>query len=138
MIFITYKQKNTTLFYSNYLNQKNIPFSILIPTETGLTKGIMDAVSGLREFLKTQNYHNYENQQLGPDYKVKKTAKFKDLNSEENTEISLYRSNGRGDYRIWFTDLKNFADPKEELALYIDQGILKVLNLSKYDYTSTL
>ncbi|MBF2709231.1 DUF262 domain-containing protein [Flavobacterium soyangense] len=120
----------------NYLNQKNIQFSKLIPTETGLTKGIMDAISGLREFLKVRNYHNYEDQKLGPDNKVKKIAKFKNLTDEIDTEISLYRSNGRGDYRIWFTSLKDFANPQDELALYIDEGVLKVLNLSKYDYTN--
>ncbi len=120
----------------NYLNQKNILFSKLIPTETGLTKGIMDAVSGLREFLKTQKYHNYETQPLGPDHKVIESAKFKSEDIETDTKISLYRSNGRGDYRIWFKDLNDFAKPKDELALYIDDGVLKVLNLSKYDYTN--
>lgn len=118
----------------NFLNKENIPFSKLIPTETGLKKGIMDAVSGLREFLKSENYHNYDIQKLGPNHKVKKIAKFKNLTEEIDTEISLYRSNGRGDYRIWFTDLKAFATPKDELALIIDQGILKVLNLSKFEY----
>lgn len=122
----------------NYLNQKNILFSKLIPTETGLKKGIMDAVSGLREFLKSQDYHNYDIQQLGPDHKVKKLAKFKNLIGEIDTEISLYRSNGRGDYRIWFTSLKDFANSQDELALYIDEGILKVLNLSKFDYVDTI
>lgn len=122
----------------NYLNQRNILFSKLIPTETGLKKGIMDAVSGLREFLKSQDYHNYDLQQLGPDYKVKKQAKFKNLIGEIDTEISLYRSNGRGDYRIWFTSLKDFANSQDELAIYIDEGILKVLNLSKYDYVDTI
>ena len=121
-----------------YLNEKNIQFVKLIPTETGLTKGIMDAISGLREFLKLQDYHNYDNQELGPDHKIKKPAKFKNLSQEIDTEISLYRSNGRGDYRIWFTDLKNFANPKDVLALTIDQGILKVLNLSKFDYIDKL
>lgn len=121
-----------------FLNEKNILFSKLIPTETGLKKGIMDAVSGLREFLKSQNYHNYETQQLGPDHKIKNPAKLKNLIEEIDTEITLYRSNGRGDYRIWFTDLKVFADPKDNLALFIDEGLLKVLNLSKYDYTTVL
>jgi len=119
-----------------FLNEKNILFSILIPTETGLKKGIMDAVSGLREFLISENYHNYEIQLLGPEHKVKKPAKFKKLTEEIETEISLYRSNGRGDYRIWFTDLKSFAEPKDELALTIEQGVLKVLNLSKFDYSN--
>jgi Protein of unknown function DUF262 len=124
------ENKNITV-----LDKSKILFSILIPTETGLTKGIMDAVSGLREFLKTQNYHNYETQPLGPNHKVIKSAKFKSEDIETDTKISLYRSNGRGDYRIWFADLKKFADPKDELAITIDQGILKVLNLSKFDYS---
>ena len=132
------KEKSIEEKNINYLNKKNILFSKLIPTETGLTKNIMDAVSGLREFLKSQGYHNYEIQQLGPNHKVKKLTKFKNLIKETDSEISLYRSNGRGDYRIWFTDLKTFASPNDQLALYIVDGILKVLNLSKYDYTNYL
>lgn len=116
------------------LKQKNIPFSILIPTETGLNKSIMDAISGVREFLKENHIHDYEVQEFGPDHKIKLNGKFILLEGESSTEISLYRSNGRGDYRIWFSDLKSFANANDELAILIKEGEINVLNLSKFEY----
>lgn len=52
----------------------------------------------------------------------------------EKSEVSLYRSNGRWDYRLWFKDLKTFAEPNDELALIKRDGIINVLNISKIDY----
>lgn len=113
---------------------KNIDFSILFPTETGLKKSIMDAVSGVREFLKNNNFHDYETQEFGPDHKKKLEGVFLTETDEIKTEISLYRSNGRGDYRIWFSNLKSFANENEELALINIDNVIYILNLSKYNY----
>lgn len=114
---------------------KNIPYSLLIPTETGLSKSIMDAVSSVREFLKVNNIHDYEIQEFGPANKVKLNGKFilKD-NTAKTTEISLYRSNGRGDYRIWFSDLKEFADANDNLALIIRDSEIHIYNISRDEY----
>lgn len=120
------------------LTQSGIEYSILIPTETGLNKGIMDAVSGVRNFLKIKNIHIYDDQPLGPDHKEIKTGKFIYLDSEIQTNISLYRANGRGDYRIWFTGLKEFANALDELALIYKDGTLNILNISRYDYSDFL
>ena len=108
--------------------------SVLIPTATGLNKGIMDAVLGVREFLKSNNIHDYDTQQFGQDFKVKLKGKFILDDSEKETEISLYRSNGRGDYRIWFSDLKSFANPNDELVLKNNKGVLNIFNITKYNY----
>ena len=97
---------------------------------------IMDATSSVREFLKTMMVHDYDTQEFGPNHKIKLIGKFINLDNEVSTEISLYRSNGRGDYRIWFTDLKSFAGAEEELALIIKDGIINVLNVSKFDYST--
>jgi hypothetical protein len=117
------------------LKSKGIDYSIIIPTDTGLKKGIMDAVSGVREFLLRNDIHNYESQELGPTHKVKLQCIFIMDEGEFSTEASLYRSNGRGDYRIWFTGLGDFADSKNELAITSIDGVLKLLNISKIDYT---
>ncbi len=119
-----------------YLKEKEINYSILIPTNTGLIKNIMDATSSIREFLKTMLIHDYDTQEFGPNHKVKLIGKLINLDNEVSTEISLYRSNGRGDYRIWFTDLKSFASAEEELALIIKSGVINVLNVSKIDYST--
>ena len=124
--------KNKILIKSN-----NIDHSILIPTTTGLTKNIMDATSNVREFLKANNIHNYENQLYGPNHKVKINGNFVKINNEIiNTEISLYRSNGRGDYRIWFSGLGEFAHANDELALINKNGIINIYNITKYNYLS--
>ncbi|NJB69892.1 hypothetical protein GGR42_000354 [Saonia flava] len=118
------------------LKAKGIDYSIIIPTDTGLKKSIMDAVSGVREFLLRNGIHDYENQELGPTHKVKPECIFITNDGEFSTEVSLYRSNGRGDYRIWFSGLGDFADSKDELALIYIDGTLKLLNISKIDYTA--
>lgn len=116
------------------LNNKSIPFAKLIPTETGLTKNILDATSTVREFLQHNSIHDYDKQEFGPLNKVKVKGYFvKDNFLKVETEISLYRSNGRGDFRIWFTNLKDFADAHNELVLIKDKGEINVLNVSKYD-----
>lgn len=120
----------------NALIVRRISFSKLIPTETGLAKSIMDATSTVREFLKEENLHNYSTQELGPTHKVKMESQFILQNfDKKQTEVSLYRSNGRGDYRIWFKELGTFVSANEELALIVIENKINVLNISKYDYT---
>jgi hypothetical protein len=118
------------------LNKKNTHFTKLIPTETGLTKNIMDATSTVREFLHKNSIHNYDIQEFGPQNKVKIKGHFINNDfSKIETEISLYRSNGRGDFRIWFSDLKRYANAGNELILIVIGGEINVLNTSKYDYS---
>lgn len=118
-----------------YLKSKQIDFATIKPTETGLTKKIIDATSNVREFLKEKGIHNYEEQGFGPDKKVIKEGKFIRENApSEDTKISFYRSNGRGDCRIWFNDLNNFSKAQDELALIEKGGILHILNLTIFDY----
>lgn len=122
----------------HHLKAKNIDYSILKPTLTGLNKNILDAVSGIRKFLNDKNIHNYDNQEFGPDHKAKIQCVLNEEGNKKLTEMSLYRSNGRGDYRIWFSDLKSFVEPNEDLALIFHNGEINILNLMRYDYTSVL
>jgi hypothetical protein len=115
-----------------------IKFSILIPTETGLNKSIMDAVSSVRVFLKENSIHDFESQEFGPDHKIKLNGVLILDTKEIPTEISLYRSNGRGDYRIWFSNLVELASANDKLLLLIKDKVINVLNISKYDYSGIL
>jgi len=135
---ITMKPKDKNLLNKNIENLGNseINYAILVPTETGLEKGIMDAVSGVREFLKNNRIHDYDEQELGPDHKVKINCVLNSLTSSLASQATLYRSNGRGDYRIWFSNLNEFAEANNELALVNLDGVINVLNLSTIDYTS--
>ena len=116
------------------LKKKGLNYSIITPTETGLSKNIMDAVSGVREFLKTNNIHDYDTQELGPTNKIKLDSIFKTIDEDIDSQVTLYRSNGRGDYRIWFSGLGDFVEAKNELALIIMEGKINVLNITKIDY----
>ncbi len=123
----------------NILKEKNASFSILIPTDTGLSKNIMDATSTVRDFLIINELHDYSTQKFGPDNKVIISGQFINENNEIiPTQVSLYRSNGRGDFRIWFSDLKNFANANDELALLVHNGKLTALNISKNNYSELL
>ena len=89
------------------------------------------------KFLQEKNIHNYSTQEFGPLNKVKRNGYFVNQDfSKTETEMSLYRSNGRGDFRIWFTKLKEFVDANNELVLIIVNGEVNVLNISKYDYSN--
>lgn len=121
----------------NYLKANGIDYASLIPTSTGLKKGIMDAISNVRKFLKENLIHDYEAQEFGPESKVTIDGKFVG-EDEQMTHISLYRANGRGDFRIWFTGLDNFVDAGDELALILKNDSLLVLNLNKHDYSVIL
>lgn len=129
------KQDDLVTENIKYLKKQGIDFAIIKPTETGLTKGIMDAISTIRIFLKNNKLHDYESQDFGPDKKARKEGKFiENSGTAKNTTVSLYRANGRGDYRIWFSDLNSFAKPNDELALINNKGVINIWNLSKYKY----
>jgi len=113
------------------VDNESVDFATIIPTYTGLNKGIIDATSSVRKFLMVNGIHNYDKQENGPDHKVKIPGIFvKKDGREEATEISMYKSNGRGDCRIWFTGLKEFADPQDEIILKVINGRLALENVS--------
>ncbi|MDI9312975.1 MAG: DUF262 domain-containing protein, partial [Limnohabitans sp.] len=47
----------------------NQDYTIIIPTNTGLNKAIMDATTKVREFLKINEIHDYDSQQFGSESK---------------------------------------------------------------------
>jgi hypothetical protein len=120
------------------LKVKQIKYCKIIPTKTGLTKSIMDATKSVREFLKSEDIHDYESQDKGPENKEKKEAFFVNSDDCEKTEVSLYKANGRGDSRIWFKNLNNYADPNDVLALYMEESKLKIVNITKFDLSDIL
>ena len=48
---------------------RGIPVGFLVPTDTGLTKSIMDAHDSLRRFFVKQDVHDYEEQSKGTENK---------------------------------------------------------------------
>lgn len=124
------------------LNSKNkkllveygIDFSVLTITATGMRKSIMDAVGSLRNFFIENDFHNYKQQKQGEEYKVIETCVLITPEEMLDKKVSLYRPPTKnGDPRIWVYGLKPFVKPNDELAFFIIDDLLYVLNLNSVD-----
>lgn len=113
------------------LTKTGTQFSIFEPTATGLKKSILDATQPVRIHFDLENFHNFESQQQGPDYKIIKTGYFTGVDVFKKTTMSLYRPNTKkGDPRMWFRGLGQFAKPGDQIAIVIVEGAAYLINLS--------
>ena len=124
------------------LNQQNkellaeygIDFSVLTITATGIKKSIMDAVGSLRNFFYENAFHSYEQQKQGEEYKVVEICALITPEKILDKKVSLYRPTTKsGDPRIWVHGLKPFVEHNDELAFFIIDDQLYVLNLNLVD-----
>ena len=116
------------------LSNLAIPYSLLIPTETGLKKSIIDAIFSLRIFFKEKNYHDYSTQKQGEDNKTVREATIVESDKLIKTKVSLYRPNTKkGDPRIWIYKLSQHCKYDEKIALIIKDEKLFIINISKFD-----
>lgn len=116
------------------LSNLAIPYSLLIPTETGLKKSIIDAIFSLRIFFKEKNYHDYSTQKQGEDNKAVREATILESDKLIKTKVSLYRPNTKnGDPRIWIYKLSQHCKYDEKIALIIKDQKLFIINISKFD-----
>jgi hypothetical protein len=101
----------------------------LVPTDTAMTKSIMDATESVRAFFKRNDLHDYTTQIPGSKCQIK--AQFVvGLGTREQT-LSLYRPASKsGDPRIWIYGLKGLAKPFNLLALLYVAGQLFIVNCS--------
>lgn len=111
------------------------PFGLLVPTQTGYNKSIMDATIGFRDFLIESSVHDYSKQGQGQDEKIIYPAQFVYPNKCINTTASLYRpKTKKGDPRIWFSRLTRYCKPTDLLViLAYPIGRLSVFNMSNVD-----
>jgi hypothetical protein len=118
-----------------FLGSKGLRATILVPTETGLVKSIMDATYEVREYFKSSEFHDYSTQQQGRDYKVLRKAIIHVPGDFIETTVSLYRPETKqGDPRIWISGLKQQARAGNVLALIVIDDVLHVLNMSTDGY----
>ena len=96
-----------------------------IVTKTNLKKSIQDCNAAMRSLLKDAGIVDYD--LLAPGEKVKLKGFFID---GTETDISAYRANKRGDKRIKFSGIKNFAKPGDVMALAVKNGKLVITNLT--------
>ncbi|MFT5648323.1 MAG: hypothetical protein ACI976_003022 [Aureispira sp.] len=114
------------------LTENAVSLTLIEPTETGLKKSIMDATGPVRNYLKVNDFHNYEVQLQGPNHKVIIEGYIYGEYSLQPTKVSLYRpKTKKGDPRIWFGRLTKYAKAGDILALICFDGKIHVLNLTQ-------
>lgn len=114
------------------LGRHGIDAALLVPTPTGLSKAILDATEGLREYLRETGYHDYDAQGQGQDHAVKREVEFVTATGLVPSKGSFYRpETKKGDPRIWLgIQTKERARAGNLLALSVIAGKLYVLNMS--------
>jgi len=95
-------------------------------TGTILNKNIQDCNVAIRDLLKREGVLDYA--ELEPGDKVTLEGVYSD---GTETKISAYRAKTRGDKRIWFNGLKNYADAGDIMALVIRSGKLVIQNVTQ-------
>ena len=95
-------------------------------TATILNKNIQDCNVALRDLLKREGVLDYG--ELSAGDKVTLSGVYSD---GTETTISAYRAKTRGDKRIWFNGLKNYADAGDVMALVIRSGKLVLHNVTQ-------
>lgn len=109
----------------------DLDVGLLVPTETGMQKSIMDATAGLREYFQDTGFHDYDTQAQGPDAKVIREAFFVRPDGLQPTTASLYRPVTKsGDPRVWFGRLKGYAEPYNLLAVLARDDKAYIVNCS--------
>lgn len=126
------KAANTSVEQALQLfNSAGITVGLLVPTETGYKKSIMDATLSMRSFLHEVKIHDYATQAQGQEAKVIVPASFVFPDRFVKTSASLYRPHTKkGDPRIWFSKLTSYCDPTDLLAIIAFHGELFVFNMS--------
>ena len=111
------KAANTSVEHALRLfNGAGVTVGLLVPTETGYKKSIMDATLSMRSFLHEAGIHDYAMQLQGPDAKVCVPANFVLPDKFVKTTASLYRPvTKKGDPRIWFSKLTHYCSPTDLL-----------------------
>lgn len=118
---------NVLAFFAGF----GIEVGLLVPTKTGLKKGIMDAHASLRDYLKQRGVHDFSAQDQGTSNKRLVPAQILTTNGVHHTKASLYRPDTKsGDPRIWVYGLPKFACSLNVLAILADGPGIVVVNAS--------
>lgn len=120
-----------------YFASVGIEYSMFEPTATGLKKSILDATRPVRSHFEIEGFHNFDKQGQGDDHKIIKDAFFVFPNSIKPSRVSLYRPKSKkGDPRMWFRGLGDFANPADQIAIVIFEDALYLFNFSQCDIES--
>jgi hypothetical protein len=94
------------------LTSFNTEAGYLVPTETGMSKSILDAHGALRSYLAQNGVHDFDLQGKGTDAKVTEEINVITASEIVITTLSLYRPETKhGDPRLWVYKLNQYANP---------------------------
>lgn len=114
-----------------FLAKEGVEAGYLVPTVTGLEKSILDAHEGLRRYLKSKKFHDYQSQLQGSEAKRVVDGFFISAVGLVPTRVSLYRPETKtGDPRIWVYGLKERAKAGNLLAIFAHEDALYIVNAS--------
>lgn len=118
----------------------SVPSGFLVPTETGLSKSIMDAHRSFRSFLREEGVHDFSTQRQGQDSKIQIPILVHVGTDIHKRLLSLYRpSTKKGDPRVWVSGLSSLVSAGNLLAIVKDgSGELHLLNMSDEKVRMTL
>ena len=116
------------------LTEKSVELTLIEPTENGLQKSIMDATGSVRIYLKSKSVHDFDLQKQGPKNKIQIPSQLISADGLISSVASLYRPvTKKGDPRIWFKGLGNYADANDILGIVEFEKQLYVLNITQLD-----
>ena len=119
----------------SFLVNKNIDFTQVQITATGLKKSILDATAPMRVFFKEHGVHDYSNQVQGTENKVMLSTTILTETKEIPTRTSFYRpETKKGDPRLWIYGLSDYTEPDDIHILMYDNNLgLYAINLTRID-----
>lgn len=107
----------------------DLDFAFLLPTDTALRKGIIDAVRPVRELLLAHGIHDFRHQLQGVENKIVVDGLLLTDTEDLGRKISLYRPLTKtGDPRIWMFELSQHINPYDLLLLMTDGYTVYVIN----------
>ena len=128
--------KNTVFEEGNilFLERLDIPYATVRLSENILKHSIFDANMAIRSFMRNNGLHDYEQQGLGPEFKVFLKTQILTFKRSIETNTSLYRARTRGDCRMWFGSIINkFCDPDDLFIITAIDKVLYTINITKLD-----
>ena len=117
-----------------FLINKNVDFTQVQVTKTGLKKSIMDATTPMRAFFLEKHIHDFSLQMQGTLNKVLIDTWILNECQEYHTQTSFYRpETKKGDPRIWIYKLTNHTQADDIHVIFCIEKTLFTINITKID-----
>ncbi|WP_179415877.1 MvaI/BcnI family restriction endonuclease [Mucilaginibacter sp. E4BP6] len=121
------------------LTENSVEVTVIEPTYTGLKKSILDATGTVRNYLKNKSLHDYGTQKQGEANKILISSYLLNDTKAVHTTASLYRPNTKkGDPRIWFKKLPEFANANDILVITSFKQELYIVNITQVDILKSI